>query len=293
MNCEDCLLMLDEYVEHELDEKSAVLVSTHLDACRACGGEYRLLLRELQTYSQYLLSVKATPALWTNVRADIEKAQGERFSLNNLHNWAAKAFSFSAFNPAFAAVPLALLITLGIVIGIITYESSENPNNEKVVSQKTDIQSLPEKTNGDAINEIPNKVEKAAVGKSENKIRVTKIENRIKRNETRSILSKPKNQFVNSKFVGSNQPTTEEVIEKAERQYEAAIAVLSSDIKRRRMQLSPNLISQLEQSLPEIDRTIHETRRAVREQPNDAVAVQYMTSAYSKKIELLRAVAGN
>jgi D-ribose pyranose/furanose isomerase RbsD len=106
-------------------------------------------------------------------------------------------------------------------------------------------------------------------------------------------LSKPKNQFVNSKFVGSNQPTTEEVIEKAERQYEAAIAVLSSDIKRRRMQLSPNLISQLEQSLPEIDRTIHETRRAVREQPNDAVAVQYMTSAYSKKIELLRAVAGN
>jgi hypothetical protein len=41
----------------------------------------------------------------------------------------------------------------------------------------------------------------------------------------------------------------------------------------------------------EIDNTIAETRRAVRENPDDPIALQYMLSAYAKKIDVLREVA--
>ncbi|MGI8640482.1 MAG: anti-sigma factor family protein [Pyrinomonadaceae bacterium] len=294
MNCENYLTMLDEYVENELDEKSAGQVSAHIADCPVCADEYEILRREQQTYSQYLLDIEATPTLWTNVQTDVEKVQRERLSLNNLGDWLAKTFGISALNPAFAAVPLVLLITLGIIVGVIKYKSTENTFNEKTISQKTDIQSSPEKTDGDAKNEISSNDKKSDIGKPENKITIAQAENRVKRNIPRSNLSKPTNQFVNSKPVNPNRKlTTDEVVEKAERQYKGAIAILSSDIKRRRAQLSPNFFSQFEQPLADIDRTIDGTRRAVRAQPNDPVAIQYMTTAYAKKIELLRTIAGN
>jgi hypothetical protein len=286
--------MLDEYVERELDEKSAVQVSTHLTGCAGCAGEYEMLRRELQTYSQYLPHIEATPMLWANVQAEVEKAQRERFSLSNFPEWIAKTFGKSTFNPAFAATSLVLLITFGIIVGLIKYNLSENTFNEKTVSQKTDVQSSSAKTDTDTKNEISSNDKKRNISKTEDKITIARVVNRVKRNISRSVLSKPKNQFVNVKLTNPNpKPTNEEVVEKAERQYLSAIAVLSRDLERQRARLSPNLISQLEQSLADIDRTINETRRAVSTQPNDAVAVQYMTTAYAKKVELLRAITGN
>jgi Putative zinc-finger len=294
MNCENYLMMLDEYVENELDEKSAVQVSAHIADCPACAGEYEILRREQQVYSQYLVDVEATPALWSNVQADIEKAQRERFTSGNFRDWFAKTFGISAFNPAFAAAPILLLITLGIIVGLIKYKSTDNSSGEEITSQKADVQSSPEKPDNYARNETSSPDKNDDIKKPEDKITIAQVKNRLKKDVSRSNLSKPINQSTNFKTVSSNRKlTTDEVVEKAEQQYKGAIAILSDDIKRRRAQLSPNLISQFEQSLADIDRTISETRRAVRSQPNDPVAIQYMTTAYAKKIELLRTIAGS
>ena len=85
-------------------------------------------------------------------------------------------------------------------------------------------------------------------------------------------------------------PTVDQVALRAEQQYLSAIKILSRDIKRRRALISTALLSQLETVLAEVDRTIAATRRVAREQPRDPVAVQYMASAYEKKVELLREV---
>jgi hypothetical protein len=293
MNCEDFLMMLDEYVENELDGESAFQVSAHIANCQICANEYQILRREQQVYSQYLLDVEATPALWANVRADIEKVQHERFSSSNFRDWLAKTFGASAFNPAFTAA-LVLLITLGIIVGVVKYKSTENSFSKETVFQKTDVQSLPEKADDIAKNEVSINEKKDYVNKSEDKTTIAKVTNRIKKNVSRSNLSKPTNQFINSKPVNPTRKlTTDEVVEKAERQYKGAIAILSGDIKRRRAEMPPNFISRFEQPLADIDRTINETKRAVRAQPNDAMAIQYMTTAYAKKIELLRTIAGN
>lgn len=294
MNCENYLMMLDEYAENELDEKSTIQVSAHIADCPACAGEYEILRREQQVYSQYLVDVEATPALWSNVQADIEKAQRERFSPNNFRDWLAKTFGISAFNPAFAATPILLLITLGIIVGLIKYKSTDNSFSGEITSQKTDVQSSPEKPDSYATNETSSPDKNDDIKTPKDKITLAQVKNRLKKDVTRSNLSKPINQSANFKTVSSNRKlTTDEVVEKAERQYKGAIAILSDDIKRRRAQISPNLISQFEQSLADIDRTISETRRAVRSQPNDPVAIQYMTTAYAKKIELLRTIAGS
>jgi len=85
-------------------------------------------------------------------------------------------------------------------------------------------------------------------------------------------------------------PTVDQVARRAEQEYLSAIKILSLDIKRRQAFISPALLSQLKTVLAEVDRTIAATRRAAREQPRDPVAVQYLASAYEKKVDLLRDV---
>ena len=48
------------------------------------------------------------------------------------------------------------------------------------------------------------------------------------------------------------------------------------------------VLAKFDASLSEIDRTIRETRRVVRENPEDPIALQYLLAAYSKKVEVLR-----
>jgi hypothetical protein len=85
-------------------------------------------------------------------------------------------------------------------------------------------------------------------------------------------------------------PTVDQVARRAEQQYLSAIEILSRDIKRRRATISPALLSPFKTALAEVDRSLGATRRAVREQPGDPVALQYLALAYEKKIELLREV---
>ena len=82
--------------------------------------------------------------------------------------------------------------------------------------------------------------------------------------------------------------TPAQLVRDAEQKYLTAITMLSRDVNRQRSQLDPTLLARLDASLSEIDKTIKETRRVVRENPGDPIALQYLLAAYSKKVEVLR-----
>lgn len=86
--------------------------------------------------------------------------------------------------------------------------------------------------------------------------------------------------------------TPDQLVRDAEKKYLAAIAMLSRDVARRKSDLDPKTRMKLEQALHSIDRTIAATRRVVRENPNDPVAANYMLSAYARKVDALREMAG-
>jgi anti-sigma factor RsiW len=73
MRCEECFVLLDDYIEHELNAKNTDRVAAHLAACETCVRSYQELIREQKAYAQYLLGVEATPALWNNLQASIEE----------------------------------------------------------------------------------------------------------------------------------------------------------------------------------------------------------------------------
>jgi hypothetical protein len=80
------------------------------------------------------------------------------------------------------------------------------------------------------------------------------------------------------------------LVREAEQKYLAAIAIMSQDVKRHRSQIDPAVLARFDSALSDIDRTIAETRQIVRRNPDDPVALQYLLSAYAKKVDTLRAL---
>ena len=74
----------------------------------------------------------------------------------------------------------------------------------------------------------------------------------------------------------------------AEKKYLRAIALLTRGVEQRPSRLDPETRMKLDGALAAIDRTILSTRKAVRQNPNDPLAVQYMLTAYGKKVEVLK-----
>ena len=67
MNCDQCQLILEEYLDGELDSQVAEMVSLHLQACSGCDEEWQ----RLRTEFEILLSAKIDldpDALWSGPR---------------------------------------------------------------------------------------------------------------------------------------------------------------------------------------------------------------------------------
>jgi hypothetical protein len=67
--------------------------------------------------------------------------------------------------------------------------------------------------------------------------------------------------------------------------------MLSRDAKKREATLDPASRVRFETALAIIDNTIQETRQAARQNPNDPIALQYLLTAYGKKVDALREMA--
>ena len=72
MRCDECLPMLDQYVEDEFDEQTAKSLAVHLAACGQCAGALEALRREQEIYASYLLDAEPSQDLWANLRAELE-----------------------------------------------------------------------------------------------------------------------------------------------------------------------------------------------------------------------------
>lgn len=77
-------------------------------------------------------------------------------------------------------------------------------------------------------------------------------------------------------------------IERAEREYVEAIRIAAAAAEARKATLDPVLRSVVETNLEIVDRSIDATRRAYRAHPNDLDLAEYLLSAYSRKLDVLR-----
>ncbi|MDT5157692.1 MAG: hypothetical protein QOC99_1615 [Acidobacteriota bacterium] len=137
MRCEDCLPLIEEYFDGEVEERSALKMRAHLSMCATCAAALDALSFEQEIYARYDRELEVAPALWSRISAEIARepqpgnpAEGHPF-LSRLRDRLAATLGAHNLRPAFAA-SLALLF-VAIVAGALWLAYVRRPaaaNNE-------------------------------------------------------------------------------------------------------------------------------------------------------------------
>jgi hypothetical protein len=272
MRCEECQFLIEGYFDGELDPATSALVATHIESCRSCNSQLEQLAVEHRTYGSYERSLSTSQALWVRVRDSISEEQvkpsaslawPERFKIavSNL------------FVPRFS-IPVSVAVLLfGIVstVAVMKYlDRKQTPGAIASVSQPLPTKKAAAKEPG---------------GAEESKGKVTEDLPASSTQEPPKHLV-PRREGVSA--VARRTTTPSQLVRDAEKNYLNAIALLTRDVAKRPSQLDPETRAKLDEALVSIDRTISATRKAVRKDPNDPLVVQYMLTAYAKKVDVLK-----
>ncbi len=309
MKCEECTTsVLEEFLDGELDDGRAAELSAHLASCRACVLRYDVLLGEQTIYASYERDVEVTPQMWSGIAARImatpEKPLDGSHLLHKIRAWFATALVAPRFSPALTAAMM--LLAIGATATVMRYMNSPQtgtPRDIAVSSQPSASATLINVVQQEATPEAAPTIAPQNSGspdgandQANDRDNNQKPELQRKRDvERRRLLptDNPGQILVadqNNEQLRRQRMTTR-LVRDAESKYLAAIKMLSEDVNRKRTRLDPQVAARFDETLATIDRSIAETRRTVLQQRNDPVAVQYMLSAYAKKVEVMREMA--
>lgn len=310
MKCEECTTagLLEEFLDGELAESRATDVRAHLAACHACALRYDALLDEQTMYASYERDVKVTPGMWsavaTRIAADEKPPEGSSLP-QRVRAWLATALVVPRFSPALTAA--LMLIAIGATATVMRFTNSQLTTSRDIavvtqpVATSTPLNAVrptPEATPNAALPVPPNKEPIVTAANDQTgeraKAQAAEAQRRREAQRTRAVPSNDPAQILAASQNGEllrRQRATERLVREAESKYVAAIKMLSEDVNRKRTRLDPQVVARFDETLAAIDRSIAETRRTVLQQRNDPVAVQYMLSAYAKKVEVMREMA--
>jgi len=283
MKCEDYQAFIEEYIDGELDAKTAARITAHLSACEACAEFAEEVRREQMVYASYRRDVEVTPALWAAVeqRIESERASSPAPPASRIREWFAQLISTPRFSPALAAA--LVIVTVGITAAVMSYLQPNRPAPDNGdVAKKEDSNTNRQPGNTDETGN-------ANKGKDQKQNEDQPVPGN---NESEStVIAGSKSSVPKRRPAVTREPTPEQLIREAEQKYLAAITILSRDVQRKRTEIDPMVLARFDAALSDIDYTIAETRKAARQNPNDPIALQYMLTAYAKKVDVLREMA--
>jgi hypothetical protein len=277
---------MDELIEGALDGSLAREATAHMAMCGPCSQLYAKLRYEQDLYRKYLLDVEPTPAAWANLRLALGQKKVIRASQPQfrLQRWLAIALGGLNVTPQMAIA--LVLLTIGLAIGIMVWRTTIDTSKHEAQNPGVGVEPASEVNREGTHRDSGITDRQRAANDNQRKTQPSSTESGERGIHVSASGPAGRRRFGKSPVV----PTVDQVARRAEQQYLSAIEILSRDIKRRRATISPALLSPFKTALAEVDRSIGATRRAVREQPGDPVALQYLALAYEKKIELLREV---
>jgi len=136
MKCDECLQSIEEYVDGELDEQTALRLSAHLAGCAPCAEAAEELRLEAEVYRSYDRPVGATPVFWATIKARIEDEKPSRPSRIGVNSfgWLAGTLNIPRLAPILGAI---VLVALGIGFGVASFKRSHTTRQTETAVNST------------------------------------------------------------------------------------------------------------------------------------------------------------
>jgi hypothetical protein len=173
MKCAECLPLIEEYIDGELDGRMMERVAAHLSICAECACAFAELSREQEIYALYQRDVEVTPDAWNIVRARVEHerdAQPSEARRERLREWLGGLIGPDRWlRPSYAAA--LLLVIVGITAAVIYLKSNNDPRDlaSKAPPQQDKASTSAEATQAPALDKGNEQKEAVAQNKNSEK----------------------------------------------------------------------------------------------------------------------------
>ncbi|HMH44935.1 MAG TPA: zf-HC2 domain-containing protein [Pyrinomonadaceae bacterium] len=124
MKCNDCLNLLEMYIDGEAGERNNDQVREHLMKCESCTGEFEALTAESELYQRYDRDLQISPAVWNGIAARItENHESVAKPKSSLSEWFAGLFAIPHFG---FAMPAVAMVLIALVLGVAYWRTRQS-----------------------------------------------------------------------------------------------------------------------------------------------------------------------
>jgi hypothetical protein len=122
MKCDDCINLLEVYLDGEATEREAEALRSHLMSCAACEDKHEALTAENEIYARYDREISISPAIWNGVaaRINLEERTAQRESKFNFAEWLSGLFAIPSLR---FAMPTVALVAIAVVVGLAYWKT--------------------------------------------------------------------------------------------------------------------------------------------------------------------------
>jgi len=137
MKCDDCLNLLEMYIDGEAGERNNGQVREHLMKCESCTGEFEALTAESELYQRYDRDLQISPAIWHGIAARIaENQESVAKPKSSLSEWFAGLFAIPRFG---FAMPAVALVAIALVLGVAYWRTRQPVAPPNKVAKSNDV----------------------------------------------------------------------------------------------------------------------------------------------------------
>jgi len=121
MKCDDCLNLLEMYIDGEAGERNTDQAREHLMKCESCTGEFEALTAESELYQRYDRDLQISPAIWNGIAARIATQTAAK-SKPSFTEWFAGLFAIPSLK---FAIPAVALVAIALVLGVAYWRTRQ------------------------------------------------------------------------------------------------------------------------------------------------------------------------
>lgn len=289
MNCERCQTELEDFLYGESSERLSVEMRAHLADCAECIALRDELAYEHELFAQFYerTAIDPTTETWDVIRTRIAAEPARQIQPEPSESKASwwQSLMGGWLTPAVlrqAALAL-LLVALSVVATIVLMKRGDDGKNIAQQGSKQEVTPplpAPSPTTSSAPLPTWNVVQVETPAKSSPSNQPPAQQTDVKR---KMIKAQPL----------SDQELITRQLARAEREYQGVIKMLDRAVAKRRDEIQPEAFKQYQASLALIDSSIAQSKRALRERPEELSASQFLLAAYARKVELMQTIAMN
>ena len=138
MKCDDCLNLLEAYLDREANERETEQVKSHLATCANCAHAFEILTAENEIFARYDRELEISSATWNGIAArialeDRQNAAKSRFSLSE---WFAGLFATPSFR---FAMPAVALVLIAMLVGLAYWRTRPQGPPKDQIARNTNV----------------------------------------------------------------------------------------------------------------------------------------------------------